>query len=439
MRMLLTGAYTLAHGKLVPQDVLVEDGRIVASFGEGVQADRVLSLHGRLVVPGLVDVHVHLREPGFSYKETVLAGTRAAARGGYTTVCAMPNLNPAPDTPEHLAVEEEIIRRDACIRVVPYGCITLGQKGAGELTDMAALAPRVAGFSDDGRGVQSESLMRQAMERCKAAGSMIVAHCEDMSLIPAGGAIHAGSYAAAHGIPGIPSESEWGQIARDLRLARETGCPYHVCHISTKESVALIRAAKAEGLPITCETGPHYLVLCDEDLQDDGRFRMNPPIRSAADRDALLEGLLDGTIDCIATDHAPHSAEEKSGGLRGSLNGIVGLECAFPVLYTQLVEPGVVPFATLLNALCVNPRRLFRLPGGKIEAGEIADLTVLDLNWPHTIDSTTFFSQGRATPFDGWTVTAGVDKTICNGNLVYTASSRNINKTPIPPCQEDYL
>ena len=246
MRMLLTGAYTLAHGKLVPQDVLVENGRIVSSFGEGVQADRVLSLHGRLVVPGLVDVHVHLREPGFSYKETVLAGTRAAARGGYTTVCAMPNLNPAPDTPEHLAVEEEIIRRDACIRVVPYGCITLGQKGAGELTDMAALAPRVAGFSDDGRGVQSESLMRQAMERCKAAGSMIVAHCEDMSLIPAGGAIHAGSYAAAHGIPGIPSESEWGQIARDLRLARETGCPYHVCHISCKESVALIRQAKAE-------------------------------------------------------------------------------------------------------------------------------------------------------------------------------------------------
>ena len=227
-------------------------------------------------------------------------------------------------------------------------------------------------------------------------------------------------------------------MERELELVRETGCRYHVCHVSTKESVALIRKAKAEGLPVSCETGPHYLILCDEDLMDDGRFKMNPPIRSAADRDALIEGLLDGTIDCIATEHAPHSAEEKSRGLR-SLNGIVGLECAFPVLYTELVEPGIVPFATLLNALCVNPRRLFRLPGGKIEAGEIADLTVLDLNWPHAIDSTLFFSQGRSTPFDGWTVTAGVDKTICNGNLVYTASSRNINKTPIPPCQEDYL
>lgn len=227
-------------------------------------------------------------------------------------------------------------------------------------------------------------------------------------------------------------------MERDLELVRETGCRYHVCHVSTKESVALIRKAKAEGLPVSCETGPHYLILCDEDLMDDGRFKMNPPIRSAADRDALIEGLLDGTIDCIATDHAPHSAEEKSRGLR-SLNGIVGLECAFPVLYTELVEPGIVPFATLLNALCVNPRRLFRLPGGKIEAGEIADLTVLDLNRPHAINSGAFFSRGRSTPFDGWTVTAGVDKTICNGNLVYTASSRNINKTPIPPCQEDYL
>ena len=355
MRMLLTGVYTLAHGKLVPQDVLVENGRIVSSFGKGVQADRVLSLHGRLVVPGLVDVHVHLREPGFSYKETVLAGTRAAARGGYTTVCAMPNLNPAPDTPEHLAVEEEIIRRDACVRVVPYGCITLGQKGEGELTDMAALAPRVAGFSDDGRGVQSESLMRQAMERCKAAGSMIVAHCEDMSLIPAGGAIHAGSYAAAHGIPGIPSESEWGQIARDLRLARETGCPYHVCHISCKESVALIRQAKAEGVDVTCETGPHYLLLSQDDLLDEGRFKMNPPLRDRADREALLEGLADGTIDMIATDHAPHGQEEKAKGLRGSVMGIVGLETAFPLLYTHLVQKGLISLEKLMELMSGAP------------------------------------------------------------------------------------
>ena len=370
MRMLLTGAYTLAHGKLVPQDVLVEDGRIVSSFGEGVQADRVLSLHGRLVVPGLVDVHVHLREPGFSYKETVLTGTRAAARGGYTTVCAMPNLNPAPDTPEHLAVEEEIIRRDACIRVVPYGCITLGQKGAGELTDMAALAPRVAGFSDDGRGVQSESLMRQAMERCKAAGSMIVAHCEDMSLIPAGGAIHAGSYAAAHGIPGIPSESEWGQIARDLRLARETGCPYHVCHISCKESVALIRQAKAEGVDVTCEIGPHYLLLSQDDLLDEGRFKMNPPLRDRADREALLEGLADGTIDMIATDHAPHGQEEKAKGLRGSVMGIVGLETAFPLLYTHLVQKGLISLEKLMELMSGAPRRRFGFTdGGILPAG----------------------------------------------------------------------
>lgn len=395
--MLLTGAYTLAHGKLVPQDVLVEDGRIVASFGEGVQADRVLSLHGRLVVPGLVDVHVHLREPGFSYKETVLAGTRAAARGGYTTVCAMPNLNPAPDTPEHLAVEEEIIRRDACIRVVPYGCITLGQKGAGELTDMAALAPRVAGFSDDGRGVQSESLMRQAMERCKAAGSMIVAHCEDMSLIPAGGAIHAGSYAAAHGIPGIPSESEWGQIARDLRLARETGCPYHVCHISCKESVALIRQAKAEGVDVTCETGPHYLLLDDSCLQEDGCFKMNPPLRDKADREALLEGLADGTIDMIATDHAPHSAEEKGRGLEKSAMGIVGLETAFPLLYTELVKPGVISIERLMELLHDAPCRRFNIP---TDTG----FTVFDLNDTYRIDPADFLSMGKATPFTGWEV-----------------------------------
>lgn len=397
MRMLLTGAYTLAHGKLVPQDVLVENGRIVSSFGKGVQADRVLSLHGRLVVPGLVDVHVHLREPGFSYKETVLAGTRAAARGGYTTVCAMPNLNPAPDTPEHLAVEEEIIRRDACIRVVPYGCITLGQKGAGELTDMAALAPRVAGFSDDGRGVQSESLMRQAMERCKAAGSMIVAHCEDMSLIPAGGAIHAGSYAAAHGIPGIPSESEWGQIARDLRLARETGCLYHVCHISCKESVALIRQAKAEGVNVTCETGPHYLLLSQDDLQDEGRFKMNPPLRDRADREALLEGLADGTIDMIATDHAPHSAEEKGRGLEKSAMGIVGLETAFPLLYTELVKPGVISMERLMELLHDAPCRRFGI-------GPDTGFTVFDLGAAYRIDPADFLSCGKATPFTGWEV-----------------------------------
>lgn len=438
MSLLLTGGAVFLDGTFQTADVAIDQGRIV-SVSPSLPRDgfSVIELHNRLLVPGFVDVHVHLREPGFSYKETIYSGTAAAAAGGYTAVCAMPNLKPVPDSLPALQVQLDAIAKHAKVHVYPYGAITCGEQGQ-ELADLAAMAPYVAGFSDDGRGVQSNEMMRRAMELAKSLDKPIVAHSEDEAYLPKGWCVHDGVYARAHGLTGNPSESEWRQVERDLDLVRQTGCRYHLCHISTKESVALIRQAKTEGLPVSCETGPHYLLLCDEDLQDHGRFRMNPPIRSAADRDALLEGLLDGTIDCIATDHAPHSAEEKSRGLR-SLNGIVGLECAFPVLYTELVEPGIVPFATLLNALCVNPRRLFRLPGGKIEAGEIADLTVLDLNWPHAIDSTLFFSQGRSTPFDGWTVTAGVDKTICNGNLVYTASSRNINKTPIPPCQEDYL
>ena len=439
MRYLLQNAQLLSSGGVFrAADVLLSGGRIV-SIGDRISchADAVsIDLHKAVLFPGFVDVHVHLREPGFSYKETIRTGTLAAAHGGFAHVAAMPNLDPVPDCAAALAVQRAIIEKDALVHVHPYGAISVGEKGE-RLADLDGLAPGVIAFSDDGRGVQSESLMREAMMQCRRLGKILAAHCEDNSLLH-GGYIHDGAYARAHGHRGICSESEWGPIARDLRLAEETGCAYHVCHVSTKESVALIRAAKRRGVDVTCETAPHYLTFTDEDLQEDGRFKMNPPIRSAADRDALIEGLLDGTIDCIATDHAPHSAEEKSRGLR-SLNGIVGLECAFPVLYTELVEPGIVPFATLLNALCVNPRRLFRLPGGKIEAGEIADLTVLDLNWPHAIDSTLFFSQGRSTPFDGWTVTAGVDKTICNGNLVYTASSRNINKTPIPPCQEDFL
>ena len=370
-----------------------------------------------VICPGFVDVHVHLREPGFSYKETMSSGTQAAAHGGYTTVCAMPNLDPVPDSLPHLEQQLALIRRDAAIRVLPYGSITRGQLGE-ELSDMAAMAPYVAAFSDDGRGVQSEAQMRLAMETAKGLHKLIVAHCEDNSLLH-GGYIHDGAYARTHGHRGICSESEWGQIRRDLELVRQTGCRYHLCHISTKESVALIRQAKAEGLPVSCETGPHYLLLCDEDLQDHGRFRMNPPIRSAADRDALVEGLLDGTIDCIATDHAPHSAQEKSGGLQGSLNGIVGLECAFSVLYTQLVEPGILPMEKLVETMCLNPRTLFGLPGGVIAEGAPADLTVLDLNRPHVIDSTTFRSLGHATPFDGWGVRAGVAMTICGGEIAF--------------------
>ena len=419
MDLLLTGGAVFLDGCFQNLDVAVSNGRIVSvSRSLPKEGFSVIELHNRCLVPGFVDVHVHLREPGFSYKETVFSGTAAAAAGGYTAVCAMPNLNPVPDSLERLQAQLDIIRRDAKVRVYPYGAITRDERGEA-LADLGALAPHVPGFSDDGRGVQSEETMRAAMELAKSLDRPIAAHCEDESLLQKGWAVHDGDFARTHGLPGNDPASEWRQVERDLRLVEETGCRYHVCHVSTKESVALIRAAKAAGLPVTCETGPHYLILCDEDLLDEGRFRMNPPIRSAADRDALLEGLLDGTVDCIATDHAPHSAEEKSRGLRGSLNGVVGLECAFPVLYTELVKTGIVPFETILNALCVNPRKIFGLPGGRIEAGQIADLTVLDLNRPGVIDSGSFRSLGRATPFDRWGVSAAVALTLCGGEIVY--------------------
>ena len=369
------------------------------------------------IFPGFVDVHVHLREPGFSYKETIRTGALSAARGGFTHVCAMPNLNPAPDSLEALNVQRDIIARDAAVRVHPYGTITRGENGE-TLSDMEAMAPYVAGFSDDGRGVQSREMMQWAMKMAKSLDRPIVAHCEDESRLKPGWCVHNGEYARAHGLTGNDSISEWRQVERDIQLVLETGCRYHVCHVSTRESVALIRAAKARGLPVTCETAPHYLLLCDQDLEDHGRFRMNPPIRSAADRGALIAGLLDGTIDCIATDHAPHSAQEKAGGLRGSLNGVVGLECAFPVLYAGLVERGLMPLETVLNALCVNPRRIFGLPGGAVMENMPADLTVLDLHRPHRIDSAAFRSMGHATPFDGWQVGAAVAMTIC-GDVVY--------------------
>lgn len=424
MSLLLTGGTVFQSGSFRQMDVAMDQGRIVSvSPSLPKEGFSVIECSDLLIVPGFVDVHVHLREPGFSYKETVFSGTSAAAAGGYTAVCAMPNLKPVPDSREHLEAQLAVIRRDAKVRVYPYGAITCGEQGEA-LADLEAMAPDVAGFSDDGRGVQSESRMRAAMELARKLDKPIVAHCEDESLLAKGWSVHDGDFARRNGLVGNASESEWRQVERDLKLVRETGCQYHVCHVSTKESVALIRAAKAEGLPVTCETGPHYLVLCDEDLLDEGRFRMNPPIRSAADRDALLEGLLDGTVDCIATDHAPHSAQEKAGGLAKSLNGIVGLECAFPVLYTQLVRTGVVPMETLLNALCVNPRRIFRLSGGDVAPGQIADLTVLDLNRPCVIDSATFRSLGRATPFDGWGVAAAVAATICGGELVYTDFKR---------------
>ena len=365
-----------------------------------------------VIFPGFCDVHVHFREPGFSYKETIATGSRAAARGGYTAVCTMPNLNPVPDSMENLRVQRRLIEETACIHVYPYGAITIGEQGEA-LSDLEGMAPDVVGFSDDGRGVQSDDLMRQAMLRAKALGKPIVAHCEVNSLLR-GGYIHDGDYAKAHGHRGICSESEWGQIARDLQLVKETGCAYHVCHVSAKESVSLIRKAKAEGLDVTCETGPHYLVMDDSDLQEDGRFKMNPPLRGKEDREALIHGILDGTIDMIATDHAPHSAEEKSRGLEKSAFGIVGIETAFPILYTCLVKPGILSLNKLLELLCVNPRRRFGLPLG-------TDYSIWDLNAAYPIDPEDFLSKGRATPFAGWQVSGKCIATICDGKLVYAA------------------
>ena len=373
-----------------------------------------------MVFPGFADVHVHLREPGFSYKETMRTGTLAAAHGGYTTVCAMPNLRPAPDTMAHLWEELTLIGRDARARVLPYACITMGQQGEGELVDFATLAPYVAGFSDDGRGVQSESTMREAMRRVAAVGGLIAAHCEQNDLLN-GGYIHDGVYARAHGHRGISSESEWRQVERDLRLAAETGCKYHVCHISTRESVALIRRAKADGVDVTCETAPHYLLLCDEDLQEDGRFKMNPPLRSRADQEALLEGVLDGTIDMIATDHAPHSAEEKARGLEKSAMGIVGLECAFAELNTGLVRTGKVPLPRLLEMMTDAPRARFGLQPMTFDPGQMADLTVFDLNTAWTVDPEQFLSLGRATPFAGDRVFGRCELTLAGGETVWQA------------------
>ena len=365
-----------------------------------------------IAFPGFCDVHVHFREPGFSYKETIATGSRASARGGYTAVCTMPNLKPVSDSVENLNLQLEKIRDTACIHVYPYGAITVGEKGE-TMADLAGMAPFVPGFSDDGRGVQSEDMMRAAMLAAKALGKPIVAHCEDNTLLH-GGYIHDGEYAKAHGHRGICSESEWGQIKRDLELVRETGCSYHVCHISTKESVGLIRRAKAEGLNVTCETGPHYLVMDDTMLQEDGRFKMNPPLRSPEDREALVQGILDGTIDMIATDHAPHSAEEKAKGLEKSAFGVVGIETAFQILYTCLVKPGILSMEKLVEVLCDNPRKRFHLPLG-------CDYSIWDLEAEETVNPETFLSMGKATPFAGWKVNGKCLATVCGGEIVYRA------------------
>ena len=364
-----------------------------------------------VIIPGLCDVHVHLREPGFSYKETIKSGTLASARGGYTAVCAMPNLNPTPDSRENLDLQLDIIKRDALISVIPYGTITKGEAGE-SLADMEDMAEDVCGFSDDGRGVQSEDMMRRAMLKAKSLGRMIVAHCEDNSLL-CGGYIHDGEYARAHGHRGICSESEWGPIQRDMELVRETGCAYHVCHISTKESVDIIRRAKAEGLDVTCETGPHYILLDDSHLQEQGRFKMNPPLRSLEDRQAILEGILDGTIDMIATDHAPHSDEEKSRGLEKSAMGVVGIETAFPLMYTNLVMTGIISLERLVHLMSNAPRERF---GIKSDAG----FTVFKIDEKYKIDPNDFLSMGKATPFEGDEVYGRCILTVYNSRAVYS-------------------
>ena len=363
-----------------------------------------------VVFPGFCDVHVHFREPGFSYKETIATGSLASARGGYTAVCTMPNLNPVPDTVEHLAIQKKLIEDNACIHVYPLGAITVGEKGE-VLADLEGMAPDAIGFSDDGRGVQSDDMMRAAMQKAKALNKPIVAHCEVNELLR-GGYIHDGEYARAHGHRGICSESEWGQIARDLELVKEIGVKYHVCHISTKESVDIIRKAKDAGVDVTCETGPHYLTMDDSMLQEEGRFKMNPPMRSREDRDALIAGILDGTIDMIATDHAPHSAEEKSKGLEKSAFGVVGIETALPILYTYLVKPGILTLEKLVELLVINPRKRFG-----IELG--CDYSIWDLNEEYTVDPAEFVSMGKATPFECWKVNGRCMATVCDGKVVY--------------------
>ena len=365
------------------------------------------------ILPGFCDVHVHFREPGFSYKETMVSGSACAARGGYTAVCTMPNLNPTPDSVEHLQQQLDLINAGACIHVYPYGSITCGLKGE-QLADLEGMASNVIAYSDDGKGVQSDDMMNAAMLKAKELGKMIVAHCEVNDLLR-GGYIHDGKYAAEHGHRGICSESEWAQVARDIELIRKNGCPYHVCHISTKETVDIIRKAKAEGVDITCETGPHYLVMDDSMLQEEGRFKMNPPLRDITDREALVAGILDGTIDMLATDHAPHSAEEKAKGLEKSAFGVVGLETAFPIMYTYLVKPGVMTMEQLLEVMVYAPRKRFNIPLGN-------DFSIWDLEKEYTVDPADFVSMGKASPFTGWTVNAECVATVCNGKLVWKKS-----------------
>ncbi len=414
--MLFTGADVFVDGKFQKTNVRTEQGRIISLAPDLVVGEEVTDVSGYFIFPGFIDVHTHLREPGFFYKETISSGTSAAARGGYTTVFSMPNLDPCPDNSVHLAVQQNIIERDAVIRVIPYGAITKGEKGE-ELSDMEEIADLVCAFSDDGRGIQSEEMMAEAMKKAKSLKKVICAHCEDNSLLR-GGYIHDGTYAASRGHRGICSASEWKQIKRDVALAEKIGCAYHVCHVSTKESVEIIRQAKKRGADVTCETAPHYLVLDENDLQEEGRFKMNPPLRSSEDRQALIDGIQDGTIDMIATDHAPHSQEEKSKGLEKSLMGVVGLETAFPILYTELVKKNLVSLERILETMTSAPARRFGLQSG-LSVGSPADFCVYDLKEKYVIDPEDFLSKGRSTPFAGRMVFGKNKFTVFNGKIVW--------------------
>ncbi len=425
--MLIQNAAVFNDGQFRNASILIHNNKI-ERIARNIPLDEIpgraaseevvaINLEGKMVMPGLVDMHVHFREPGYSYKETIYAGSRAAYAGGFTTVCTMPNLNPAPDDIPHLREQIEIIERDAAIQVIPFATITRQRMGS-ELVDYQALAPWVAGFSDDGSGVQSEEVMREAMRGIAPTGKILSAHCEVNELLR-GGYIHDGDYARTHGHRGICSESEWGEIERDIRLAEETGCRLHVCHISTKESVQLIREAKARGVQVTCETGPHYLTFCDADLREEGRFKMNPPIRSAADRDALREGVIDGTIDVIATDHAPHSASEKDKGLEKSAMGVVGLETAFSAVYTTMVASGLMPLSRLVEVMSLNPRRILGLNSAYgLQPGDWADLTIIDTDTQRVVDPASFISKGHATPYAGMTLQGSIAATIYSGRFL---------------------
>ncbi len=420
MKQLIKNATIYYDSSFCIKDILIDDGIIVdiSDLIAPESADSVYNFTGYYVFPGFTDVHVHLREPGFSYKETINTGTRASARGGYTSVCSMPNLKPVPDSVEHLQEQIDIINKDAVINVYPYASITVNQMGE-KLSDLAEMADMCIAYSDDGRGVQSDDMMLQAMKIAKEHNKMIVAHCEVNDLLD-GGYIHKGKYAFEHNHKGICSESEWKQIKRDIELAKMTGCKYHVCHISTKESVALIRQAKKDGVDITCETGPHYLVLSDKDLQEHGRFKMNPPLRDESDKEALIQGVLDGTIDMIATDHAPHSAEEKSKGLEKSNMGVVGIETSFSVMYTHFVKKNIISLEKLVDLLSTNANKRFNI-GSSIKIGEMADLTVFDLDNEYTVNPDDFLSMGKSTPFEKMEVYGKCIMTICNGKIAWEA------------------